>query len=85
MTDDHDPTTVPNRLVTVDGVSFRLAVHDGRYVWHTRDKRAYAGQNDGNAMCWAVCDGKLIADHYPGLKLAMRAAVRAMNRNREAA
>lgn len=76
---DHLATSPP---FTVAGVTFRCWVTDGghRYEWRSTDGRCRVGRNVGNAMCWAIADGRVLGTHFASLKLAMIAAVRAADR-----
>lgn len=64
-------------FIESDGVN-ELGIPATRYVWRSGDNRLAAGRNRGSSTCWAVRDRNYVGRHYPGLKEAMLAAVRAI-------
>lgn len=76
-------STVP--WFTIEGVKWQCWIVAGSYEWRSMDKRCQVGRNIGNTMCWARCDGRDLGTHYQGLKPAMMATARALQRKAEAA
>lgn len=65
--------------ITSDGVN-ELGLAAERYEWRSSDDRCVVGRNTGNAMCWAMVDGRMIGSHFQSLDQAMAATARALQR-----